>query len=131
MRYRVWASSEFAASWFPDGPTPAALAQAPMIAFERGDSLEDRYLRRRTRRRLDPPRHYVPGSEALAHAVRLGLGWGLLPDLQVPFLGAGLVELDPKGVVDVTLFWQQWRLGSELLERVATSVHEHARKVLR
>jgi LysR family transcriptional regulator (chromosome initiation inhibitor) len=126
MRYRPRASSGFVERWFPEGPTPAALADAPMIAFDRGDQVEDRYLRRRTRRRLDPPRHYVPSSDAFAQAVRLGLGWGLIPDLQVQPVGDSLVDFDPDVVVDVPLFWQQWRLRSEMLERVAAAVHEHA-----
>lgn len=126
MRYRPRASRGFIERWFPDGPTLSALADAPLIAFDRGDQVEDRYLRRRTRRRLDPPRHYVPSSDAFAQAVRLGLGWGLIPDLQVQPVGDELIELDPSIVVDVPLFWQQWRLRSEMLERVAAAVHEHA-----
>jgi LysR family transcriptional regulator, chromosome initiation inhibitor len=130
MRYRPRAAPTFAQRWFPDGPTPAALARAPLIAFDHGDQVEDRYLRRRSRRRLDPPRHYVPSSGASAQAVRLGFGWGLIPDLQVAPEDPGLIAFDPGAVVDVPLFWQQWRLRSPLLERVAAAVHEHAARHL-
>jgi LysR family transcriptional regulator (chromosome initiation inhibitor) len=130
MRYQPRASPAFVARWLPDGPTPTALAQAPVIAFDRGDHLEDQYLRRRTRRRLDPPRHYVPSSEAFAHAVRLGLGWGMIADLQAQPGGDALLEFDPAGTIDVPLYWQHWRLRSESLERVAAAVYDHARSVL-
>ncbi|MDF2808738.1 MAG: hypothetical protein K0S43_3684 [Cellulosimicrobium sp.] len=40
MRYRPMASPEFAARWFPDGPTAAALARAPVLAFDRKDDLQ-------------------------------------------------------------------------------------------
>jgi LysR family transcriptional regulator (chromosome initiation inhibitor) len=129
MCYRPRASAEFAERWFADGPSPASLGNAPVVVFDRSDVLQDRYLRRRSRRRLHPPRHYVPGSSAFVDAVRLGLGWGMVPDLQTSD-GDGLVELDARGAIDVTLYWQQWRLSSTILERVADAVRAQARHVL-
>ncbi|MBV9805459.1 MAG: LysR family transcriptional regulator ArgP [Solirubrobacterales bacterium] len=129
MRYRPRASRAFAARWFSDGPTADALAWAPLVSFDRSDQLQDRYLKRRTRRRLHPPRHFVPGSSAFAQAVRLGLGWGMVPDLQAQD-DAELVDLDPQGAIDVPLFWQQWRLRSAALERVADAVRAHAATAL-
>jgi LysR family transcriptional regulator, chromosome initiation inhibitor len=129
MRYRPRASRAFVARWFGDGATVDALARAPVVTFDRTDQLQDRYLRRRTRRRLRPPRHYVPGSSAFADAVRLGLGWGMVPDLQAE-PGTELVDLDPRVVIDVPLFWQQWRLRSAALDRVAAAVREQAAAVL-
>jgi LysR family transcriptional regulator (chromosome initiation inhibitor) len=133
MRYRPRASAEFAARWFRDGATVAALSRAPVVAFDREDHLQDRYLRRRSRRVLDPPRHHVPGSTAFVHAVRLGLGWGMVPDLQAEPVGgeARMVEFDPRGTADVRLFWQQWRLRSAALDRVADAVRRQAAAVLR
>ena len=49
----------------------------------------------------------------------------MVPDLQTPEDG-GLVELDPKGAIDVNLYWQQWRLSSLVLERVAARVRAQA-----
>jgi LysR family transcriptional regulator (chromosome initiation inhibitor) len=131
MRYRPRASPAFAARWFPDGPTVASLSRAPMVASDRDDRLQDRYLRRRTRRRLDPPRHYVPGSDAFAEAIGLGLGWGMVPDMQAPAGDGRLADLDPGGSVDVMLFWQQWRLHSPALDRTADAVRNAARTLLR
>lgn len=81
-----------------------------------------------TRRRLDPPRHHVPGSSAFAEAVRLGLGWGMVPDLQAT--DTDFVELEPEAQIDVRLFWQQWRLRSARLDEVAAAVRRHARAAL-
>jgi LysR family transcriptional regulator (chromosome initiation inhibitor) len=125
MRYRPRASERFAAKWFPDGVSAERLAVAPVVDFDRDDRLQDRYLRRRTRRRLRPPRHYVPGSGAFARAVRLGLGWGMVPDLQADGRPR-LVELDPRGTFDVRLYWQQWRLPSRALQEVADAVRRQA-----
>ncbi len=129
MRYRPRASPEFAARWFADGVTAHALALAPVVVFDREDQLQDRYLRRRTRRRIDPPRHHVPGSSAFAHAVRLGLGWGMVPDLQAE--PGTIVEFDPRGSIDVRLYWQQWRTGGAALERIAQAMRTQAAAVLR
>ena len=129
MRYRPRASRGFVERWFSEGATPAALADAPVVVFDRTDTMQDRYLRRRSQRHLQPPRHYVPGSSAFTLAVRLGLGWGMVPDLQADG-DPQLVEFDPDGAIDVRLFWQQWRLRSAALERVAAAVRSQAEVVL-
>ena len=128
MRYRPMASASFVRRWFPDGVTVEALAAAPVLTFDRRDDLQDAYLRRRTRRRLDPPRHYVPSTADFGTAVRLGIGWGMLPDHQLrPERRRGqLVELDPGGTLDVALNWQQWALRTEALERTAAAIRAAA-----
>jgi LysR family transcriptional regulator (chromosome initiation inhibitor) len=130
MRYQPRASVGFVKRWFAEGVTRASLGQAPVVVFDRTDELQDRYLRRRARRRLQPPRHYVPGSSAFAEAVRRGLGWGMVPDLQTPD-GDEMISFDPAGAIDVSLYWQQWRLRSAALERVASEVRAEARRALR
>jgi LysR family transcriptional regulator (chromosome initiation inhibitor) len=103
------------------------------VVFDREDPLQDQYLRRRARRPLAPPRCYVPDSTAFVEAVREGLGWGMVPDLQAESAPATspLVDIDPRGVIDVTLFWQQWRRASRALERVSGAARAHAASVLR
>jgi LysR family transcriptional regulator (chromosome initiation inhibitor) len=129
MRYRPRASPEFVERWFGAGVSAATLSVAPVVVVDRTDILQDAYLRRRSRRTLRPPRHHVPGSSAFTEAVRLGLGWGMVPDLQ-SHEGDGLVEIDPQGAVDVHLHWQQWRLRSATVERVADAVRAQAERVL-
>jgi LysR family transcriptional regulator (chromosome initiation inhibitor) len=133
MRYRPMAGPAFARRWFPDGATVDQLAVAPMVAFDRVDQLQDRYLRRKTRRRLRPPRHYIPVSADFAQAISLGLGWGMLPRQQSAELErrGRLVEIDPGVHVDVPLYWQQWKLHSPLLARLADAVTEAAAEALR
>jgi LysR family transcriptional regulator, chromosome initiation inhibitor len=133
MRYRPRASAAFVARWFADGVTATALSTAPVVLFDREDPLQDQYLRRRARRRVSPPRCYVPGSGAFVEAVRKGLGWGMVPDLQAE-AGPGetaLVEFDPRAIIDVPLYWQQWQRSSMALDRVSVAVRDHASAVLR
>ncbi|MFD3429816.1 LysR family transcriptional regulator ArgP [Nocardia fluminea] len=132
MRYRPTATPQFARTWFPDGPTPTAYAHAPVVHFDRKDDLQFRQLRRRTRRQVDPPGHYVPSSSAFADAVRQGLGWGMLPDLQTgKDRAAGtLVDIDGDFHIDVPLYWQQWKLHSPALGAVATAIAAAAASAL-
>jgi LysR family transcriptional regulator (chromosome initiation inhibitor) len=127
MRYRPRAAPGFAARWFPGGAGAASLALAPVVVFDEKDHLQSRYLRMATRRPLDPPRHRVPASADFALAVRLGLGWGMLPDVQAE----GTVVFDPARSIDVPLYWQQWNLRSPLLDAVAAEIVSTARSGFR
>lgn len=128
MRYRPVAAPAFVARWFPDGARRAALAEAPVLVFDRKDTLQHRYLRQRFRTPLDPPTHAVPASSQFVEAIAAGFGWGLLPRLQSrERLDAGtLVEFDRRGGIDVTLYWQQWKLRSPALDRVADALRQGA-----
>jgi LysR family transcriptional regulator (chromosome initiation inhibitor) len=55
----------------------------------------------------------------------------MIPDLQAEPVGGELVEFDAQGIIDAPLFWQQWRLRSDSLERVAAAVQSGARELLR
>lgn len=127
MRYRPMATPGFVRRWFAEGVTTAALAVAPIVVFDRKDQLQDRYLRSRSRARLDPPRHYIPGSQDFVAAVQLGLGWGMVPDQQAT---DAIVEFDPGNHVDVDLYWQQWTLRTAALDAVAAAVIDAARTAL-
>lgn len=132
MVYRPLASPAFARRWFAAGPTAAALAAAPVVVFDRSDTLQDRYLRRRRRAHTSPPRQHVPASTDFHQAVLLGLGWGMLPDQQAnnDVRDGSLIEIDPGATIDVRLHWQQWRIHSALLGEVADAIRQAARATL-
>jgi len=140
MRYRPMASPAFAARWFPEGPTAVALSRAPVLAFDRKDDLQERYLRLRAQEAvgtaagavIDPPRHHVPASNEFRRAIELGMGWGMLPDLQSARAerAGRLVGFDDARAMDVPQHWQQWRLHSTSLDRLATAVARAARAAL-
>ncbi|MFE7802203.1 LysR family transcriptional regulator ArgP [Nocardia sp. NPDC057440] len=124
MRYRPMANPDFARTWFGDGATAKTYAAAPVVLFDRKDDLQDRHMRRRSRQPIDPPRHYIPSSTGFGDAVRIGLGWGMLPDLQTRADQAAgrLVPIDGDSYIDVPLYWQQWRLESPALSGIATAI---------
>ena len=129
MRYLPVCTPAFAETWFGGGATGESLASAPVIVFDRKDDLQDRYLRRFSRKPLRPPRHYVPAAHEFGEAIRLGMGWGLLPEIEI---GGDLEEqtlttIAAKAFVDVPLHWQQWRYGSAVLDGVAAAIQDAAR----
>lgn len=131
MRYLPVASPDFVARWL-ERPLRQAIGEIPVVVFDRRDELQDDFARRLTRGRdAGPLRHYVPSSEGFADAVAAGLGWGLVPTAQAePLLGTGaLVRLDER-VVDVPLYWQQWKLDSPALAATAEEVAATAAKAL-
>jgi LysR family transcriptional regulator (chromosome initiation inhibitor) len=105
---------------------------APMIVLNRKDRLQHRFLASLTRRKLDPPVHYVPAAAAFGEAIRLGLGWGLVPEqLARPAITAGnYVELTPGRHLDVPLYWQCWRMKSEVLSALTDAVRSTAAAAL-
>ena len=136
MRYLPCAAPGFAARWFPDGPDGAALNRAPVVIFDRLDDLQHAYLRRHLPTTAEVPIHYVPSSADFLSAVALGFGWGMLPALQLasgrpPEAAGEIAPFDPAGAVDVPLYWQQWRLESDPLNRVADALIQAAHGVLR
>ena len=106
-----------------------ALAVAPVVDFDRRDDLQREYLAASGIDPEAPPRHYVPASHDFATAIKLGLGWGMLPGFQSDAeLAAGdLVRLGG-APIDVPLYWQQWNLRSPLLDAIADELRTEARR---
>ena len=132
MRYRPVCTPAFTAHWFADGVTAGALAAAPVVVYDDKDDLQDRYLRRYDPTALHPPRHYVPATHEFGRAIQLGLGWGMLPELQLDRLEPGTVApLARSAHLDVPLYWQQWRLTTTALDSVAAAIADAARALRR
>ncbi|MDH6181423.1 LysR family transcriptional regulator (chromosome initiation inhibitor) [Microbacteriaceae bacterium SG_E_30_P1] len=127
MRYRPMATPAFVERWFADGISARTLGVAPVVVFDRKDEIQDRFLRH-FGDGLTPPRHYVPASTEFAAAVRLSMGWAMLPDQQSleEEVRGELVELDARHEY-VELYWQQWALHTRGLERVASAIADAAR----
>jgi len=133
MRYRMVASPAFARRWFPDGMTRATAQRAPLVVFDRKDAMQSSFLL--THFGLPDgayPFHYVPASDPFVHAVRYGMGYGMLPEEQCgAFLESGeLVDLAPDLYHDVPLYWHAWRIQPPRLERMGTALVKAARGVL-
>lgn len=127
MRYRALASPEFIARHFPEGVTPTGLARAPALVFGPDDFLQHRYLAA-----LGVEggfeHHLCPSSEGFIRMTEVGMGWGLVPQLQVQdqLQRGALVELVPDKPVDVPLYWHHWRNGGLLLTKLTEHLAQRA-----
>jgi LysR family transcriptional regulator (chromosome initiation inhibitor) len=119
--------------YLPLATTQVDITTAPMIVLNRKDQLQHRFLAALTRRRLDPPVHYVPAASAFVDAIRLGLGWGLVPEqIALDDIATGrCVNLAPGRHLDVPLYWQYWRMESTVLSALTTAVKRAAAAALR
>jgi LysR family transcriptional regulator (chromosome initiation inhibitor) len=133
MRYLAVATPATYEAWFDERDPAEAFSVAPMIRFNRKDTLQHRFVRTLTRRDIDPSTHFVPASASFTDAIRLGLGWGLVPeDVAGADLTAGrLVDLTPGHHLDVPLYWQCWRLKSAALSALTAAVQAAATTALR
>lgn len=131
MRYLPVASTDFIKTWLPNGLRAADLARAPMVSFDRKDTIQLDLLNRLTRQHVDPPVTYVPASVEYHRAVELGAGWGAVPATQIePALAAGRVKKLGTQHVDITLFWQYWKLGSPIVNDLTDLIRDSAQQFL-
>jgi len=132
MRYVPLASREYIKQYLPDGFTVHAVANAPSLAWNRDDALQDMLVRKVFRRDIKRPQHFVPTAEGFGAAVRHGLGWGMFPDsLAAPHLADGSFVRVSDAHLDVPLYWQCWKLDSPILEKVTDAVRSAASGVTR
>ena len=130
MRYVPAASPEFASRW--RGPGGMDWSGMPMLDFNEKDDEQSKQLRRRGVEQRPAVVHRVPSTADFYEAARLGLGWGMLPELQAHAdLDAGRLERLSQDVSDVPLYWQRWRVESPRLAKLTEAVRRAARTQLR
>jgi LysR family transcriptional regulator, chromosome initiation inhibitor len=131
LRYVPAAAPWFADRWRQrDSPDWAAM---PLVNFNDKDDLQGDLLRRQGVGGWPPVVHYVPSNADFYHAVRIGLGWGMLAEPQARAdLAAGRLALLSSEVIDVPLHWQRWRIDSPRLAALTDAVRTAAdRQLLR
>jgi LysR family transcriptional regulator, chromosome initiation inhibitor len=129
LRYLPAAAPWFADRWRRgDSPDWAAM---PAIIFGAKDDLQHRMLRRHGVAEPPPVVHQIPATSDFYQAVRIGLGWGMLPQPQAGAdLAAGRLTLLSPDVIDVPLYWQRWRLDSPRLTALTNAVQTAAERNL-
>ncbi|MER0085790.1 ArgP/LysG family DNA-binding transcriptional regulator [Corynebacterium sp. KPL2805] len=97
----------------------------PLVGYGSNDQVLDDAMRERfidshvVRARVSQ----IPSSEGYLEAVRVGLGWGLLPQVQAqPLVESKELLLLDDHQLDIDLYWQRWRLESEVLSDLTRSV---------
>ncbi len=128
MRYRAVASSAFVRQYFSKGITTEALTRAPVIAYNRKDTLHEKFLAEQGLPGATMRAHFLASPQAIFEGTLNGLGWSLNPEALVAsaLQRKKLVDLLPSKHLDVPLYWQQWALESSSLNALATALQKRA-----
>lgn len=127
MRYVPVATTAYIARHLPSGFTADAVGRVPSLAWNRSDALQDMLLRKIFRRDIGRPVHFVPTAEGFGAAVRAGLGWGMYPErLVLPGSAHDEFVRVADAYLDVPLYWQCWKIDSQVIETVTAAVESAA-----
>jgi len=133
MVYKLVATPQFAAQWFPDGVTEEAIQKAPTLVFNRKDNMNNKFYRLALGRVPENiPTSFLPSSEQFLTYIRSGLAYSLVPDAQcAPLLASGeFTDLAPDKHIPARLYWHFWSIQSDLLQRFSKTVVKGARALL-
>lgn len=133
MHYLCVATPEFKQKYFQNGMSIAAALAAPVILFDRKDTLHDQYLEQFFGFKVGQyTRHYLPSPTALLDGICAGLGYAMAPGLRITDMLANgqLVELTPSCKVTVPLYWHHWKMELPLAQAMTQTITAHARKTL-
>ncbi len=123
MRYRAVASPDFIRRFHLDKKLKANLPNAPCLVFNQDDQLQHHFLKD-VCGSIPEKIHLCPSSEGFLRSVLAGLGFGLLPELQMQqYLdNQELVDLTPEVYLDSPLFWHYWQSENELMHQLRNQI---------
>lgn len=134
MRYRLLATHDFVVHWFPHGIDATSLRAAPLLVFDPKDKLQADFLLQHFGIEQDQSIcHFIPSTEGFLQALKLGIGYGMLPDSTVSGTGvlSGMTDLCPGLHTDVLLYWHHWQAQSPKAQHLTELLTHEARTRLR
>lgn len=131
--YGLYGSLQYESKWFKNGKDIEAIQNAPILIFNRKDTIHDDLLDSALGEH--PANYngfYLPSSEKFAEAIALGYGAGMLPLQQAKeYLDRGeIVDLFPGHSYTVHLHWHCWNLESGELSRFTDALVDGAKREL-
>ena len=131
VHYHAFCSPDYQRRYFADGLSNQALANAPSLVFGPDDRLQQRFLQQ-VGYSGSVPHHLCPSSEGFVRLAEAGIGYGLIPRLQVDAqLQSGLlVDLAPSQVLPVPFYWHYWRQGGHLLDGLTQALAKASKRWL-
>ncbi|WP_171013486.1 LysR family transcriptional regulator ArgP [Chitinivorax sp. B] len=133
MRYWSVASPAFVTRHLSDGMTADTMRRAPVMNFNRKDTLQADFLARHFGLKAnDYPQHGFPTNVGFVGGILAGIGWGMVVDVQAdPHFDSGrLINLAPDKPMLITLYWHRWQWETPLLARLSQRLITYAKDVL-
>ncbi|WP_151750615.1 ArgP/LysG family DNA-binding transcriptional regulator [Acinetobacter sp. TUM15131] len=133
MRYRMVSTKHFRKKWFAEGVHRENLRMTPAIIFNEKDRMHFDILEKRYGLMKGTyPCHLIPSSESFVTAIKFGLGYGMVPELQLNAENKedGLEELLPEAKIEIPLYWHHWTQQSKPLQLLTEHIVNHTRLIL-
>ncbi|SPL70568.1 LysR family transcriptional regulator ArgP [Acinetobacter stercoris] len=133
MRYKMVSSPAFSKKWFAKGINREKLRTAPAIIFNEKDHIHfEMILKLFGLIKGTYPYSYIPSSDSFVTAIKLGLGYGMVPELQLEqALQSGeLIEILPEATIDIDLYWHHWKKQSAQLNAVTEHIIHASKSAL-
>ncbi|MDO8456067.1 MAG: LysR family transcriptional regulator ArgP [Burkholderiaceae bacterium] len=129
MNYIAVAEPSYARLHCPDGLTAHNFRAMPYIAFNRKDDMQCEFVSKAFGlKRVALNQLFVPSSEGQVRAALAGWGASVVPELIArEHLKAGrLVNIAPKHVLPIQLYWHCWNLTSDVLDALTSALLDAA-----
>lgn len=134
MDYLLVASPEFKKQYFTKKNNDQNnLLEAPAVIFDAKDTLHKRYLEKFFNIHDQSPHyHIVPSIHGFRQFALLGYGYALIPriDIKNELRNKKLVEIFPKKIWRMPLYWHSWHIQSEHYQSFNALVLKVARQQL-
>lgn len=135
MRYRMVATEKFRKKWFPKGICRESLRSTPAIIFNDQDHVHfDRLEQMYGLTKRAYPYYLIPSSESFVTAIKLGLGYGFVPEFQLGTTKTNkeeeLIELLPEATIEIPLYWHHWHQQSKPLKILTEHIVNNAKLIL-
>ena len=125
MNYIAVAEPSYAAKHYPDGMTAYNFRTTPFVAFNRKDDMQGEFVNHVFGlKRVALNQLFVPSSEGQVRAALAGWGASVVPELIArEHIAAGrLVNIAPKQLLPIQLFWHCWNLESDVLDALSKAL---------
>ncbi|MBW9105082.1 HTH-type transcriptional regulator ArgP [Paraburkholderia phenoliruptrix] len=133
MEYECVATPSFVEANFARGLNLRDILAAPAVLFNRKDGLHATFLAQLVGFPVNGyPVHYFPSPQALLFAIHAGVGYGLVPSMQVQsrIASGEFVALAPHDKISVDLYWHRWVKAPPNAQTISELVMREARQTL-
>ncbi|WP_416306454.1 LysR family transcriptional regulator ArgP [Neptunicella sp. SCSIO 80796] len=133
MDYVLVASAEFCQRYFEHGINRDSLIQAPGVSFDPSDSMHHQFIQQHFGLMYgDYPCHFVRSSEAFVEMAKQGIGYCLIPELQITELlkDGKLINLLPETRLSEELYWHSWILSKGIYRQLSDTIVAHGQQIL-